>query len=133
MPDGRLRWLDRVAGHRDATPRLTVDTARCNPLAISRIDEPEAIPREILPARPASAFAVNADEQQELYLALRHRNRIDHAPYEGAPNVMQRLARTSNGATCRSAASVESLFPFSLCINTTFRNEFISMVLQPTG
>src|SRR5664279_5036175 len=36
-----------------ATSRLTVDTARCNPLAISRIDEPKAIPREIF-SRSAS-------------------------------------------------------------------------------
>src|ERR1700761_7654981 len=27
--------------------RLTVDTGRCNPLPISRIDEPDAIPREM--------------------------------------------------------------------------------------
>jgi hypothetical protein len=30
-----------------ATSRLTVEAARCNPFAISRIDEPEAIPREM--------------------------------------------------------------------------------------
>jgi transposase len=38
-----------------------------NPLAISRIDEPEPIPRE-MSSRSASVSAVSADEQQELYL-----------------------------------------------------------------
>jgi hypothetical protein len=30
-----------------STDRPTVDTGRCNPLAIPRIDEPDAIPREM--------------------------------------------------------------------------------------
>src|ERR1700733_11466686 len=40
---GSIEWTPAMTRHL----RLTVDTGRCNPLAISRIDEPEAIPLEI--------------------------------------------------------------------------------------
>ena len=39
------RYSGRPLGR--ATSRLTVDAARCKPRAISRIEEPEAIPREM--------------------------------------------------------------------------------------
>ena len=68
-----------------------------------------------LPARPASAFAANADEQQELSRrAASTRTGWNHALTKGAANLMQRLARLP------TAPHVDPLLggkpvPFSLC------------------
>src|SRR5258705_10206815 len=106
MPDGRLRWLDRVAGHRDATPPGSLST---QPVA-TRWLSPESTNRKqslvrCLPARPASAFAVNADEQQELYRrAASTRTEWNHGPYRRHGRSHGTTLPPSSGATCRSAA-----------------------------
>src|ERR1700678_3764280 len=56
--DFQARWSASLARYRERPPwrttsRLTVDAARSSPLAISRIDQPEAMPRE-MPSRSAS-------------------------------------------------------------------------------
>jgi hypothetical protein len=51
---------------------------------------------------------------------------------EGAPNVMQRLARLPT-AHMSIRCSVESLSRFPYAINTTLENEFISDGVAPTG
>ena len=57
-----------------------------------------------LPARPASAFAANADEQQELYRrAASTRTGWNHGPYQRRGQSHATTRPPSNGATCRSA------------------------------
>src|ERR1039458_2521917 len=67
-PDDRLHWLDRGAARRDVIPPGSLWT---QPVA-TRWRSPESTNRKqfhvkCLPARPASAFAANADEQPDLY------------------------------------------------------------------
>src|SRR5665213_1240930 len=62
MPDDRLHWLDRVAARHDAPPPGLLTTQAVATRGLS----PESTNRtqfhvRCLPARPASAFAANAD------------------------------------------------------------------------
>src|SRR5580692_5342226 len=66
-----------------ATSRLTVDAARSKPFAISRIDEPEASPREM--SSRSTAVSTRSERQQTVNGRMR--------PGKGAPNPMQRLSR----------------------------------------
>src|ERR1035441_4714068 len=82
-PDDRLHWLDRVAARHDATPPGSLSTQA----VATRWLSPESTNRMqfhviCLPARPASTFAVSADEQQELYRrAASTGTEWNHAPY----------------------------------------------------
>jgi hypothetical protein len=58
-----------------------------------------------LPARPASAFGANADEQQELSRrAASTRTGWNHGPYQRRDQSHATTLPPSNGPTCRSAA-----------------------------
>ena len=116
-PDDLLHWLDRVDARHDAPPsRLTVDTGRSNPLAISRIDEPEAIPLEMSSRSASVSVSQRAPASSRNYTAALRQQEPNRtmALTEGAANLMQRLARLP------AAPHVDPLLrgepvPFSLC------------------
>jgi hypothetical protein len=79
---------------RRATSRLTVEAARSRRLAISRIDEPEAIPRE-MSSRSASVSASRERRRAAGGMPPRQQHRANAAMWlvKGPPNLMQRLSR----------------------------------------
>ena len=88
-----------------ATSRLTVDAARSRPLAISRIDEPEAIPRE-MSSRSAS---VSASSDRRRAAGTIHRVATSESEWTNAPYRMRVRSHAtsvppSNGTICRSSA-----------------------------
>jgi hypothetical protein len=98
--------LDRVDARRDATPPGSLST---QPVATRWLSHESTNRMQFhvrcLPARPASAFAVSADEQKELYLrAASTGTEWNHAPYRRHAQCHAATRPPSNGATCRSAA-----------------------------
>ena len=122
-PDDRLHWLDTVDARRDAIPpRLTVDTGRCNPLAISRIDEPEAIPRE-MSSRSASV-SVRAERRRAagtIPPRCVNKNRMEPWPLPKARPISCNDSPAFQRRHMSIRCSVESLSRFPCAINTTFR------------
>src|ERR1700751_4686129 len=117
-PDDRLRWLDRVAARRDATPPGPLWTQP----AATRWLSPESTNRKrlvrCLPVRPASAFAASADEQQELSRrAASTGTEWNNGPYRRHAQSHATTRPPSSGATCRSGCSMESLSRFPCAIN----------------
>src|ERR1035437_611429 len=106
MPDDRLHWLDRVAARHDAPPPGLLSTQAVATRGLS----PESTNRtqfhvRCLPARPASAFAANADEQLGLYLrAASTGTEWNHGPYRRHGQCHATTRPPSNGATCPSVA-----------------------------
>src|SRR5258705_7349179 len=119
MRDDRLHCLDRVDARRDATPPGSLST---QPVATRWLSHESTNRKQFhvrcLPARPASAFAASADEQQELYRrAASTGTEWNHGPYRRRGQSHVTTLRPSNGATWQPAARGKPV-PFSLCHKT---------------
>jgi hypothetical protein len=101
---------------------LTVDAARCNPSAISRIDEPEAIPRE-MSSRSASV-SVRSDRRRVVGTTpprCVNRNRIEPWPLPKARPISCNDSPAFQRRHMSVRCSAESLSRFPCAINTTLR------------
>ncbi len=104
-----------------ATSRLTVDAARCNSLAISRIYEPEAIPRE-MSSRSASVSVPSERRRAVGTIPPRcvNRNRIEPWPFPKAWPISCNDSPAFQRRHMSVLCSAESLSRFPCAINTTF-------------
>src|ERR1700733_2052918 len=97
--DFQAWWSALLARYRGrppwrATSRLTVEAARCKFLAISRIDDPEAMPREISSRSASVRVRSERDEQlEQSRRAAITRNESSHGLCRGTADLMQRFSR----------------------------------------
>src|SRR5260370_4791308 len=104
MPDDLLHWLDTVDARHDASPPGSLST---QPVATRWLSPGSTNRRQFhvrcLPARPASAFAASADEQQELFpRAASTRTEWNHGPYRRHGRSHATTLPPSSGATCET-------------------------------
>src|ERR1700733_4090522 len=105
-PDDRLHWLDTVDGRRDAPP----PGSRSTQAVATRWLSHESTSRlrllvRCLPARPASAFAVSADAEQQLSRrAASIGTESNHGPCRRHGQSHATTRPPSSAATSRSSA-----------------------------
>jgi hypothetical protein len=121
-PDDRLHWLDRVDGRHDAPPPGSRSTqAVATPLAISRIDKPAAIPREM--SSRSDSVSVRGERRRgagTIPPRCVNRNRIEPWPLPKARPISCNDSPAFQRRHISILCSVESLFRFPCAINTTF-------------
>src|SRR5208282_503841 len=104
-----------------ATSRLTVDAARSRPLAISRIDEPQAIPRE-MSSRSASV-SVRSDRRRAagtIPPCCSTRKRMDECPLPNARPISCNDCPAFQRDHISVLCVAESRDRFTWVIDTTF-------------
>jgi hypothetical protein len=108
-----------------ATSRLAVDAARSRSLAISRIDEPEAIPREM----SSRSGGVSARSERRRTAGTTHREATPHSEWtnDSCRTHAQSHAATvppSSGTTSRSDAPQKAQTVYLASYNTTLKRRF---------